>query len=234
MDIMLTLCAFAAPFIVYFLLKNFIIKYFEKVFAKTGVNPITPFHQIVGFIAYLPLIVCLFNADVFENILLMIGFPMIVALVLGFSNVKIKNPITILFTTILQIVFGGLFLVRLTIWFVMILFSVLESILHGVGPTITYNPIIVMKMNEDGCVSQKKGKFSFTPDVCEGSLNNIDKYTAGINHSRHLAEKNRIEQELEDVRQQKQDAMIYGEDCSEYTHRESQLESELENINKKI
>ena len=234
MDIMLTLCAFVAPFIVYFLLKNFIIKYFERVFAKTGVNPITPFHQIVGFIAYLPLIVCLFNADVFENILLMIGFPMIVALVLGFSNIKMKNPITIMFTTILQILFGGLFLVRLTIWFVMILFSVMESVFHGVGPTITYNPIIIINMNGEGVVTQKKEKFSFTPDVCEGSLNNLNKYTDGIDRSRYIAEKNRIEKELNDVRSQKDEAMIYGEDCSEYTHRESQLESELLNINKKI
>jgi hypothetical protein len=234
MDIMLTLCAFAAPFIVYFLTKKFIIKYFERVFAKTGVNPITPFHQVVGFLAYLPLIVCLFNADVFENILLMVGFPLIVALVLGCSNVKMKNPITIVFTTILQIVFGGLFLVRLTIWFVLILFSVIESVLHGVGPTITYNPIIAMKMNDDGIISQKKGKFSFTPEPGEGSLNNINKYTDGINYSRYISERNRIEKELDDVRQQKQDAMIYGEDCSEYVHREAQLESELADVNKKI
>lgn len=232
MDIMLTLCAFATPFIVYFLTKKFIIKYFERVFAKTGVNPITPFHQIVGFIVYLPLIVCLFNSDIFENALLMIGFPMIVALVLGCSNLKMKNPITILLTTILQIVFGGLFIVRLTIWFVMILFSVMESIFHGVGPTVTYNPIIIMKINDDGCVSQNKGKFSFTPEVCEGSLNNINKYTDGINYSRHIAERNIIEKELKDVRQKKQDAMIYGEDCSEYVHKEEQLESELNKINK--
>lgn len=234
MDIMLTLCAFAAPFIVYFLIKKVIVRYFENVYRKTGFNPVDTFHQIMGFIAYLPLFVCLFNPDVFENPIIMIGFPIVVTTILLFSNIKLKNPITIIVATLLQVVFGGLFVVRLVIWILMMLYSIIESIFHGFGPTITYNPFIIINMSESGCISERKNKMSFTPDPGEGLLNDLHKYTKDVDRSRNLAEKDRIEKELNEVRAQKQDAMIYGYDYAPFAMRETVLQAELDSINKKI
>jgi hypothetical protein len=61
-----------------------------------------------------------------------------------------------------------------------------------------------------------------------GIINNTYKYVKPINDSRRIAERNRLLNELQTVREEKEYAMIYGfEDISVYENHERDIEKKL-------
>ena len=217
MKAIFAICVAAIPFLLYFLCNKSLLNYFSKVYKKTLVNPITVFQQIVGFLFYSPIIIGMINDDLFVNPFIFAGIPVLFTIILLFSNVKFKNPIRIVALTIAQIVFGFMFICRLFVWIFAMTWSILMSVLYGRGPTVEYNPFAKTVTSNSGEVYQVKNRFFFTPDsYSDGVLTNLNKYTADMDASRIAYERGQLENELEEIEQKKQHAMIYGYDISNY------------------
>ena len=231
MKAIFAICVAAIPFLLYFLCNKSLLNYFSKVYKKTLVNPITVFQQIVGFLFYSPIVIGMINDDLFVNPFVFAGIPVLFTIILLFSNVKFKNPIRIVALTIAQIVFGFMFICRLFVWIFAMTWSILMSVLYGRGPTVEYNPFAKTVISNSGEVSQVKNRFFFTPDsYSDGVLTNLNKYTADMDASRIAYERGQLENELEEIEQKKQHAMIYGYDISNYEDRESKIKSELREL----
>lgn len=231
MKAIFAICVAAIPFLLYFLCNKSLLNYFSKVYKKTLVNPITVFQQIVGFLFYSPIIIGMINDDLFVNPFIFAGIPVLFTIILLFSNVKFKNPIRIVALTIAQIVFGFMFICRLFVWIFAMTWSILMSVLYGRGPTVEYNPFAKTVTSNSGEVYQVKNRFFFTPDsYSDGVLTNLNKYTADMDASRIAYERGQLENELEEIEQKKQHAMIYGYDISNYEDRESKIKSELREL----
>ena len=124
-----------------------------------------------------------------------------------------------------------MFICRLFVWIFAMTWSILMSVLYGRGPTVEYNPFAKTVTSNSGEVYQVKNRFFFTPDsYSDGVLTNLNKYTADMDASRIAYERGQLENELEEIEQKKQHAMIYGYDISNYEDRESKIKSELHEL----
>lgn len=225
------ICLAALPFIIYFLFNKALIRYFNNVFHKTNKNPITAFQQIIGLMFYSPIVIGLFDDELFLNPLICIGIPLVFTIVLLISNIKFVNPIRIVLLTFAQILFGFMFVCRFFVWIFMMTWSILMMILYGNGPAVTYNPFSRTKIDENGNVIQYKNRFFFVPDsYSDGVLVHMNKYTDDMNASRIESERRRLEQEIDEIESKKQYAMIYGFDTAGYDEKITKLNGEIENL----
>jgi hypothetical protein len=213
----------------YWVLSKIAKVWFEHVYQKYNINAISISNQIVGLMFFSPLIMCELNPEFVNQPFVLISISVIVFSVMCIMNFKLKNPAVIGVTTLCQIFYACTFVVRLLIWFMLCMGSLMQSIFYGYGYTVTYNPIILNSFKNNKLVQSKK-PFSYTPEPSVGILNNLSVYTYDINRSRVLAEKNRLENELVEVQNSKYEAMAYGFDIECFEMREKAIQKEIDSL----
>lgn len=224
----------ALPFLVYFLLKKSLIKYFASVYRNTGVNPISVGRQILAFsFVFVPILGCI-NDDFSLLWPVYFGVPVIVWISLLVSNKSMKHVGTIFVCSFVQILFGALFTVRLVVWLMLVTWSFVNSVMWGKGEKITYNPFYITQITPDGDVyenNRNPNGIQFE-GADNGIMNQMNNYTAPIDHSRYLAKKSQLQQELNDVRVQQEAASLYGFDTDMLNEQETQILRELGDLEK--
>ena len=229
MDPIVAILYLVAPFIIYFILNKLVLGYFSRTYQKYGKNPITIVQQFAGALCFAPLVVALFDLDMAQDPIVFFGIPLAMFVFLALSNAYLKNPIRIIIMSIVQVVFGAMFVARMCLWIFLLGFSIIQNILFGECIEIKYNPFSVAVVDENGNIATYKGNISFKPDYNpDPVMVNMNKYTDSMNISRIAAEKRQLEKDLEDLRIRKQDAMIYGyEDIAGYETQEAELEQRI-------
>ena len=233
MDTIYVIGACAALAAVYFGSKIIIEKYYKKIYNSTRYNPASIFLQIIGFLfVFAPVLIgCVNQAYVIPQVTIPVQLLLLGVLLI--KNLKVKNPVSMIFVTIAQIIYGALFVVRLFIWLFFMAWSIIQTALYGNGPSVEYSPFVIAGIESEKLYF-KKTKFNYTPTpYCGGTLTNVNKYTEDIDKSRTNAEISQIESELKDVEDQKNMAMIYGYDVTDYEAKEKQLKDELDDLRNK-
>lgn len=217
--------------VVYFLLSKISRKYFEWLYRQHGINAIDVTSQLIGLAFFSPLFIGLWNEEIGFNPIVLLGVPFVIFAIMCGKNAKIKNPLLIVITSLMQIVYACTFIARVFVWLCLCIASWVKTIFTGIGFEVTYNPIINNKFENDKLVQTKKA-FSFTPEPGPGIMDNIGIYTYDLDRSRIMAEKNRLENELADVQNRKYEAMSYGFDISDYEMREKSIKNEMASLPK--
>lgn len=235
MNPIIALLSLAVPFVLYFVFKKLFIKYFIWVYNKTDVNPITVPRQLLGFAFFLPILIGCFNEDLFFNPIVTIGIPAFATLCLLLTNLTMKHPGMILGSTLIQILFGILFVARLFVWICLVVWSFVSAAMWGKGDPVHYNPFYLTKLEKDGTVKEK----NYNPDAQpienygNGVMEDLDRYTDPIDRSRNIAMQSQLEHELAEIRQRKHEDNIYGLDTPELDKREKQIKRDLDYLEKK-
>lgn len=125
--------------IAYIVLNKLIIKYFQNVYTKTGINPFSIPHQIFSALIFTPILLNVANEWIEGYVFVIIG--VIAVAILAVMNLKLKDVKTIIICTLLQIIFGVFFLIRAFLALVIVMWNVVGS-MTGL-PQITYNPMKV-------------------------------------------------------------------------------------------
>ena len=219
----------AIAVIAYFGLSKILRKWFEHVYSEYGINAISIKHQITGLMFFGPLWIALFNEEIGLHPVILLGIPTMVFVVMCGMNAKLRNPLTIVTTSICQIFYAATFVVRLFIWLCLCVASFAQSVFYGKGFTVTYNPIFHNNFKNNRLVQTKK-PFSYTPEESVGVMNHLGVYTYDINRSRIMAERHRLENELQDVQNSKYEAMAYGFDIAEFEMREHAIKDEIASL----
>ena len=224
------ICAAIAA--VYLASKYIIEKYYKKIYNSTRYNPASIFLQIVGFLfVFTPFLIGCINQE-YVVVQLIVPIRLLLLAILLINNLKVKNPLSLVLVTFAQIVYGALFVVRLFIWVFFMAWSMIQTALYGNGPSIEYSPFVIAGIESEKLYF-KKTKFNYTPTpYCGGTLTNVTKYSEDIDKSRTNAEISQIESELKDIEDQKNMAMIYGYDVTEYEQMEKKLKDELDDLRK--
>ena len=217
--------------IVYFLLSKASHKYFEWLYRKHGINAIDTQCQLIGLAFFTPLFIGLWNEEIGFNPVVLFGIPCMIFAIMCVRNIKIKNPVLVITTSVMQIFYACTFIARVFVWLCLCIASCVKTIYTGVGFEVKYNPIINNKFENDKLIQTKK-PFSFTPEPGPGIMDNIGIYTYDLDRSRIMAEKNRLENELADVQNRKYEAMSYGFDIADYEMRETSIKNELSSLPK--
>lgn len=216
-------------FVVYFLLSKLSSRYFEWLYQKHAFNAIDIQGQFMGMAFFTPLFIGLWNEDIGFNPIVLIGIPCMIFVVMCVRNAKIKNPILIATTSLIQIFYACTFILRVFVWLCLCIASFVKAIYTGTGFEVKYNPIINNKFENNKLVQTKK-EFSFTPEPGPGIMDNIGIYTYDLDSSRIMAERNRLENELADVQNRKYEAMSYGFDIADYEMREKSIKNEIASL----
>lgn len=219
------------PIVVYLLTYKASVNYFSKLYYKYNKNPISVISQILGFLFYSPILIGCFNSDLILNPIVYAGIPVIVTGLLIVFNLKWINPFRIVWLTVLQIVFGGMFIVRLFVWFYLVCSSFMGNAVYGERNEVTYSPFSMILIDKDKDMCKVTMPFYYKPDYNPNSAVDIaNRIQYDMNVVRQNSERLRLEREIADLEQKKQDAMIYGMDTAGYETKQRQLENELDAI----
>lgn len=235
MEPIIAILLFALPFLLYFMFKKIFIKYFTWVYNKTDVNPISVPRQLLGFSFYLPIFIGCFDEDLFFNPLVSIGIPALVFVVLLIINLPMKSIGAIILSTVVQVLFGVLFIARLFVWLCLVIGSLVGSVMYGSGSRITYNPFYLTKLEKNGSTREN----SYNPDAQgidnsgNGIMNNLNRFTDPIERSRNETARNQLEKELSEIQERKREDELYGLDTPELDKREAQIKRDLDYLDQK-
>lgn len=235
MEPIIAILLFALPFLLYFMFKKIFIKYFTWVYNKTDVNPISVPRQLLGFAFYLPVFIGCFDEDLFFNPLVSIGIPAIVFVALLIANTPMRKVGVAILSTVVQVLFGLLFIARLFVWIFLVIGSFVNAVMYGSGSRITYNPFYLTKLEKNGSTREN----SYNPDAQEinntgnGIMNNLDRFTDPIERSRNETVRSQLEKELDEIQERKHEDELYGLDTPELDKREAQIKRDLDYLDRK-
>ena len=228
MEAFLGILVLASPFIIYFVFKKIILKYFQKVYNQTGKNPINIFQQIAPTFLFLPIVLGMINMDYLSMPYIYIGIPLSIVGIVFISNLHWLRPLRILTMTLCHLIYGMMTVARILWWAIICLVSIVDAVMYGNGFTVEYNPFFILGV-QDGMIKEfKKENYFFVPSPNPVPvLTDLHKYTVDTNRSRTLYQINQLEYELEQVIEGKRNAMIYGRDISGYETKEAEIKKEL-------
>lgn len=235
MEPIIAILLFALPFLLYFMFKKIFIKYFTWVYNETDVNPISIPRQLLGFAFYLPILIGCFDEDLFFNPLVSIGIPAIVFIALLIVNLPMRKLGIVILSTVVQVLFGILFIARLFVWLCLIIGSFVGSVMYGSGSRITYNPFYLTKLEKNGSIKEN----NYNPDAQgidnygNGIMNNLDRFTDPIERSRDESVRSQLEKELNEIQERKREDELYGLDTPELDKREDQIKKDLDYLDRK-
>ena len=134
------------------MLAKLILKYFQHVYDDTSINPCGGLYKIFSILVFTPILLNVMNEWVPWGVF--IGTGLLFTTLLVVLNIKnFKEPKTIVFCSLLQLVYGVIFLVRAFLWLVVIAYNAVLP-LCGFDVKIKWNPLKAV-MVKDGKLSEK-------------------------------------------------------------------------------
>ena len=132
-----------------------ILKYFQRVYDETGVNPYKGAYKVFSTLVCTPILLNVFNAWIPWGVF--IGTGMLFTALLVALNVKnFKEPKTIVFCSILQVIYGVIFFIRAFLWLVVMAYNSLLPFL-GLDIKIKWNPLKAVTVKNGRLAEQVVG-----------------------------------------------------------------------------
>ena len=155
-----------------------IMRYFQRVYDETGVNPYAGKYKIFSILTFTPILLNVFNAWIPWSVFIFTGLLFAGLLVaLNFKNFKDKK--TIALCSVFQIIYGVLFLIRGFLWLVVIGYNVVMP-LCGLDFKIKWNPLKILTVKDNKFEEKTIGSVDVDMDPVDSNVmlgtHNMDQY----------------------------------------------------------